>query len=82
MDARNVTGPTQKKNSPASFEDELQPEQESRIFIRPDGEVVIENLSAALAEVALELDPESEIACRLPNTQTASDRLEDKADPS
>jgi hypothetical protein len=41
------------------------PVEESRIVIRPNGEVVIENLSEALAEVAIELDPEGDLACRL-----------------
>ena len=42
------------------------PTEESRIVIRPDGEVVIENLSESLAEVALELDPDAEaMACRI-----------------
>jgi hypothetical protein len=42
------------------------PLEESRIIIRPDGEVVIENLSEALAEVALSLDPDADLACELP----------------
>lgn len=42
------------------------PLEESRIVIRPDGEVVIENLSEALAEVALSLDPDADLACELP----------------
>lgn len=42
------------------------PQEESRIVIRPDGEVVIENLSELLAEVALTLDPEdADLTCRL-----------------
>jgi hypothetical protein len=41
------------------------PVEESRIIIRADGQVIIENLSALLAEVASALDPEAELACRL-----------------
>ncbi len=43
------------------------PLEESRIVIRADGEVVIENLSETLVEVALSLDPDAELACELPN---------------
>ena len=42
------------------------PLEDSRIVIRPDGEVVIENLSELLAEVASELDPETGLICRIP----------------
>jgi len=38
----------------------------SRIIIKPDGEVIIENLSIDLMELALILDPDSEIGCGLP----------------
>lgn len=42
------------------------PKEESRIIIRPNGEVVIENLSELLAEVAAELDPDDlELVCLL-----------------
>ena len=40
-----------------------EPREETRIIIRPDGEVVIENLSELLAEVAVELDPEVGLTC-------------------
>ena len=42
------------------------PPFEGRIFIDEDGSVVFENLDAGLAEVALELDPDAELACELP----------------
>ncbi len=37
----------------------------SRIVIRPNGEVVIENLSLELMELAEALDPDGAIACEL-----------------
>ena len=37
----------------------------SRIVIKKDGEVIIENLSMDLMELALMLDPDSPIACAL-----------------
>ena len=70
MDARTVTSSDRSApevvQSPASATPEEQPLEESRIIIRPGGEVVIENLSERLVEVALELDPESDLTCRLP----------------
>ncbi|MCA9561847.1 MAG: hypothetical protein KC561_00090 [Myxococcales bacterium] len=46
--------------------DESAPVEESRIVVRPNGEVVIENLSELLLEVAEELDPEmQELLCML-----------------
>lgn len=40
--------------------------EESRIIIRPNGHVVIENLSELLAEVAVELNPDDlELVCLL-----------------
>ena len=39
----------------------------SRIVIKPDGEVLIENLSFDLMELALLLDPEAEMACEVPD---------------
>lgn len=41
-------------------------EYHSRIVIKPDGEVLIENLSVDLMELALMLDPDAEIGCELP----------------
>lgn len=38
----------------------------SRIVIRKDGEVVIENLSMDLMELALLLDPDTPVACEVP----------------
>ena len=48
--------------------DALPPEEDSyhsRIVIKKDGEVIIENLSMDLMELALMLDPDSPIACAL-----------------
>jgi hypothetical protein len=56
------------------------PREETRIVIRPDGEVVIENLSALLAEVAEELDPDGEIACRVELTRPTPAPAEPHAD--
>ncbi len=44
-------------------------EYHSRIVIKPDGEVLIENLSMDLMELALLLDPEAEVACELPEPE-------------
>ena len=60
------------KNKPPpqpATEPPLEPTEESRIVIRPDGEVVIENLSELLAEVAVELDPDTDLACRIPQEE-------------
>ena len=38
----------------------------SRIVIKPDGQVLIENLSVDLMELALLLDPTAEIGCEIP----------------
>jgi hypothetical protein len=37
----------------------------SRIVIKPGGEVLIENLSMDLMELALMLDPEAPVACNI-----------------
>lgn len=37
----------------------------SRIIIKKSGEVIIENLSIDLVELAMALDPDSEVACDL-----------------
>ena len=48
------------------------PLEESRIIIRPDGEVVIENLSATLADAVEAMDPETlEVSCRLNRSQAS-----------
>lgn len=65
MSAENEPQPPPKANPSDRAEDSV-PAEESRIVIRPGGEVVFENLSELLAEVALELDPETrELVCRL-----------------
>ncbi len=38
----------------------------SRIVIKKNGEVVIENLSMDLMELALLLDPDTKVACEVP----------------
>jgi len=35
----------------------------TRILIKPNGEVIIENLSMDLVELAMALDPDGEVAC-------------------
>ncbi len=40
----------------------------SRIVIKPDGQVLIENLSLDLMELALLLDPDAQVTCDLPQT--------------
>lgn len=51
--------------------------QESRIVIKPGGQVVIENLTADLLEVAYELDPDNPgIQCRVPGEDGAPDEAE------
>lgn len=37
----------------------------TRILIKPNGEVIIENLSMDLVELAMALDPDGEVACDL-----------------
>ncbi|MBN1945073.1 MAG: hypothetical protein JW797_05320 [Bradymonadales bacterium] len=60
-----MSGP-EKESDPLPSVDQDLPLEESRIIIRPDGEIVIEHLSELLAEVALQLDPDSEsLQCRL-----------------
>jgi hypothetical protein len=55
--------PTPESEPARPAEPAAEPREETRIVIRPDGEVVIENLSELLAEVALELDPEVDLTC-------------------
>ena len=51
--------------------------QHSRIMIKPDGEVVIENLSIDLMELLEMLDPDAEVACELPADHPAASKAED-----
>ncbi|MEL6182572.1 MAG: hypothetical protein AAFS10_26685 [Myxococcota bacterium] len=44
---------------------------ESRILIKPNGEVVIENLSIDLMELLEMLDPDAEAACEIPEGHPA-----------
>ena len=46
--------------------------QHSRIMIKPDGEIVIENLSIDLMELLEMLDPDAEVACELPADHPAA----------
>ena len=45
--------------------------EHSRIMIKPDGEIVIENLSIDLMELLELLDPDVEVACELPEDHPA-----------
>jgi hypothetical protein len=56
------------------------PIEESRIVIRPDGEVVIENLSERLVDVALELDPDADLACDVEDAETSQKETAESAD--
>jgi hypothetical protein len=49
----------------------------SRIVIKPDGEVLIENLSMDLIELAEMLDPDSPVACALPGEDDEDDEDDD-----
>jgi len=61
----NPPKPDPDESSHSSDETEF-PEEESRIVIRNDGTVVIENLTETLAEVAVALNPEdADLSCRL-----------------
>lgn len=48
------------------------PTEQSRIIIKPGGEVIIENLSMSLLELAELLDPDAKLSCRLPSPQADS----------
>ena len=68
-----------KKNPPEPRNPPELPKEESRIIIRPNGEVVIENLSELLAEVAAELDPDDlELVCLLEEPDEGSEGDSDK----
>jgi len=55
--------------------------EESRIVIRPGGEVVIENLTADLLDVAYELDPDNPgIQCRVDATDGPDETEDETAD--
>ena len=58
------------------------PAEQTRIVIRPGGEVVIENLSEEMLELALQLgaDPES-LVCRLDPTDSATDEESEETKP-
>lgn len=56
------------------------PIEESRIVIRPDGQVVIENLSERLVDVALELDPDADLACDVEDAETSENDTAKSAD--
>lgn len=45
----------------------------TRIVIKPDGEVLIENLSMDLIELAELLDPDSPVACDVPSDDDEDD---------
>ena len=48
--------------------------EESRIVIRPGGEVVIENMTLDLLEVAFELDPDNPgVSCRIDGSDAVQD---------
>lgn len=47
----------------AQPEEEEEEQYHSRIIVKPNGEVLIENLSIDLMELALMLDPEAQIGC-------------------
>ena len=47
------------------------------IMIKPDGEIVIENLSIDLMELLEMLDPDAEVACELPADHPAAARSDD-----
>lgn len=82
-DARDAAPPAdipREDAVPAAASDET-PSEESRIVIRPDGQVVIENLSALLAEVATSLDPDAELACRLELDEPRSNTDDEHPDP-
>ncbi len=52
------------------------PPFKGRIFIDEGGHVVFENLDPGLAEVALELNPDAELTCEIPDS-TSSERPPD-----
>jgi hypothetical protein len=54
----------ERASEPAQGPDDMR----SRIIIKPGGEVIIENLSLDLMELAMALDPDSGVACELPQT--------------
>ena len=77
---RDAEGPQDDARRPsreailAALERAADPEQgpddmRSRIIIKPGGEVIIENLSLDLMELAMALDPSSGVACELPQTE-------------
>jgi len=51
--------------------DEEEDSYQSRIIIKPNGEVVIENLSIDLMELLERLDPDAEVACEVPEEHQA-----------
>lgn len=58
------------------------PAEQTRIIIRPGGEVVIENLSEEMLELALELGADDEsLTCRLDPTDSATDKESEEVDP-
>lgn len=53
------------------------------IVIGDDGEVIFTDLPAELLDVALALDPDSDLACRLPESnQPAAEESSDSSEPS
>lgn len=64
---KQLDPPKQTPDKPEqNSDDEDFPDEESRIVIRSDGTVVIENLTETLAEVAVALNPEDiDLSCRL-----------------
>jgi hypothetical protein len=68
-------GDRKKENLKQDIERENQlPLEESRIIIRADGEVVIENLTVTLADAIEAMEPETtEVSCRLQRVQPEVD---------
>lgn len=76
--------PVELANSLESLDDDALRKllEESRIVIRPGGEVIIENLTAGLLDVAYTLDPENPgIQCRVEATGTDDDSEDAGAAP-
>ena len=65
----------------ASAPDTPEESYKSRILIKPNGEVIIENLSMDLMELALALDPDNDVACDIGELLSgAARKVETKAE--
>ncbi|MBH23598.1 MAG: hypothetical protein CMH57_03845 [Myxococcales bacterium] len=72
----------QPPETPTEAEATEEDSYQSRIIIKPNGEVVIENLSIDLMELLERLDPDAEIACEVPEEHPARGDGEAEGEPS